>query len=310
MSRLKCSLCDVRKPKRICPLEDAAMICSLCCLEKRGLDCGQCRYYLEAENYAIERFKSTGKHPFKLDMRYLRELRAILELVDQDRLAECSKRLQELAPLIPDSHLFHYACGLVAAEKKDYETALFHYNRSIEIFPYFIHGWFDKGIVFERTSEIGAMLQAWNMVKRLTKPEHELHQLVNKNLAEVEVETLKRNKQTLAEISECEKIYKTALDDMFAGKLDSALLGFEKILHSNPKHVSSYSNAGLCHALAGRREKAVAALKQALAIDPEDQPSRQNLQVIQALKPGEPLSRSQLADPVDLYKDRSISAQN
>ena len=44
--------------------------------------------------------------------------------------------------------------------KKDYKTSLFHYNRSIELFPYFIHGWFDKGITFERICEVGAMVQA------------------------------------------------------------------------------------------------------------------------------------------------------
>jgi len=149
------------------------------------------------------------------------------------------------------------------------------------------------------------MVQAWNMVKRLTKPEHELHQLVKKNLAEIEAETLQKSNQTLAEVIECEKIYKTALDQMFAGNLDSALTGFEKIIKSNPMHAQSHGNTGVCHALAGRKEQAVAALKKNLEIDPEDQPARYNLKIIQALKPGESLSRTQLADLIKYYKDCS-----
>lgn len=266
--------------------------------------CGECRYYLEAENYAIERFKSTGKHPFTLDMRHVEEIHAVLKLLDEDRPAGCAKRLQKLAPLIPNSHLFHYACGVVACFKKDYKTSLFHYNRSIELFPYFVHAWFDKGISLQRTFEMGGLVQAWNMVKRLTNPHHELHQLVIKNLAEIEEQILKSSHQTLAEFLECEKSYKTALDQMFAGNLDSALKGFEKILKSNPKHVQSYGNIGTCYALAGHREEAIAALKKAMEIDPDDQPTRQNLQIIRAMKPGELLSRAQLADPIEFCKDR------
>ena len=306
MPKLPCTLCGIRKSSRFCPLENGASICSQCCAKKRSLACGECRFYLEAENYAIERFKSTGKHPFTLDMRYIEDILAILELLKkEDCLAECEKRLAKLASLIPNSHLFHYVCGTFSSLKKDYNTSLFHYNRSIELFPYFIHGWFDKGVTFERICEVGAMVQAWNMVKRLTKPEHELHQLVKKNLAEIEAETLQKSNQTLAEVIECEKIYKTALDQMFAGNLDSALTGFEKIIKSNPMHAQSHGNTGVCHALAGRKEQAVAALKKALEIDPDYQPARQNLRNVQALKPGESLSRTQLADLIKYYKDCS-----
>lgn len=309
MTQPVCTLCEARKPSRPCPLENGALICPQCCAKKRTPACGRCSFYLEAENYAIEKFRSTGKHHFKLDLRYEEDLDGILVLMEKKHFAECEKRLQVLAPLIPNSHLLYYVYGIVAGAQNDSKLALSYLNRCLEIFPFFVLAWYNKGIACQKLIDITGAAQAWEMVKRLTKPKDKMHQFAKNLLAETEKSLLKSSNQTIAEYIEDEKIYKLAFEQMFSGSLDAALSGFKKVLASTPEHVQSYGNIGLCHALAGNREEAITALEKALELDPSYQPAMQNLACVLAMKPGECLSRSKLAEPIEYYREKHLAEQ-
>lgn len=309
MSKTICTLCKNGKANRPCPLENGASVCSRCCAEKRSVQCAECRYYVEAENYAIERYQSTGKHRFTLNLRYEDEFDEIFELAENKHFRECTKRLDKLSLLIPDSHLLHYTLGMLAGIQEDHKKALLHFNRCLAIFPYDVDAWFDKGIAHQKLFDISDMIQAWRMAKRLTKPENKVHQLVTQYLSECEQGIMEGNHQTLDEFIECEKIFQVAFDQLHSGNPESALTGFAKVLKSNPNHVQSCGNIGLCHAMSGRKEEAVSALQKALELDPNYLPAKQNLLIVLALKPGEFISKTQLSEPIEYYKDKFSLSQ-
>ncbi len=306
MKKTICVLCENGKGNRSCPLENNASICSACCVKQRGIPCGQCHYYVEAENYAIERFKSTGQHRFQLDMRYETEIDEILELAASKKLKKATARLEELSSLIPGSHLLHFALGTVAGMREDYQQALFHFNLSLEVFPYFPEAWHNKGESLAKLADISGMIKAYRMVKRLSNPGDEIFKLSAKRLDDTEKMLLKTSHQTLDEYIEGEKIFNGSFDLMYAGEPELALRGFKKVLASNPEHVQSYGNIGLCHAMLGEKDEAVVALKKALELNPKYLPAEHNLRRVSALKDGECLSPETLSEPIEFFKDKYL----
>jgi Flp pilus assembly protein TadD len=268
--------------------------------------CQKCPYYIEAEEYAIERYKSTGRHCFSLDMRHEDEIDEILTLSEKGKLKECAKRLEKLSPLIPDSHLFHFAMGTVLGMKGDFQQAVFHFNRCLEIFPYDALAWYNKGATLRKLCDISGMIKALRMAKRLTCPEDELFRLADDELSQTEQMLLENNHQTPDEYMEGEKLYNTAFEWMYSGRFEPALEKFKKVLESNPKHVQSHGNIGLCYAMMGRKDEAAAALQKALEIDSGYLPAKQNLRVILAMKPGTALSVKSLSRPIEFYKDELL----
>lgn len=309
MPKATCIICKKDRAKKACPIENNILICSTCCVEKRGVHCGKCRYYVEAEKYAVERFKSTGRHRFDLDMRYENEIDEILQLAEEGKLKKCEKRLEEFAQLIPDSHLLHFALGTVSGMNKNYQQALFHFNRSIEIFPYFAEAWYNKGGTLIKLYDVSGAIKAFRMVKRFASSSDEIYRLAETGLAEIE-DMLESSNQTLDGYIKGEEMYTAAFNQLSSEKPETALEGFKKVLELNPEHVQSYGNIGLCHAMLGQHDEAVAAFKKALELDPEYHVARQNMQATLALKPGESLSADQLSEPIEFYKEEHLKKRN
>jgi len=309
MPKSICIICKKNRAKRACPIENNALICSTCCVEKRGVHCGECRHYIESEKYAIERFKSTGQHRFDLDMRYENEIYEILQLAEDGKLKNCKKRLEEFAQLIPNSHLLHFALGVVSGMHKNYQQALFYFNRSIEIFPYFAEAWYNKGGTLIKLYDVSGAIKAARMVKRFASSGDEIYRLAKTQLAEIE-DSLGASKQTLDGYIKGEEMYNAAFKQLSSGTPKTALEGFKKVLKLNPEHVQSYGNIGLCHAMLGQNDEAIAAFKKAIELDPEYHVARQNMQATLALKPGESLSADQLSEPIEFYKEEHFKKRN
>lgn len=84
---------------------------------------------------------------------------------------------------------------------------------------------------------------------------------------------------------------------------------FIKVTQSQPEHVQSYGNLGICHMYLGDYPLAKRAFYQALAIDPDYELAESNLQRLKALEKGEIASLPEIR-MVDFYGEREQESVN
>ncbi len=61
------------------------------------------------------------------------------------------------------------------------------------------------------------------------------------------------------------------------------------MLEKNPRHVQAPGNLGLVYAGMGMKAAALACLEQALALDPDYEPARNNRRIVASMTEGKPL---------------------
>lgn len=303
----KCRVCSKVKGKRICKINDNALICPSCCAQIRNPDCEGCRYYAQAERYAIEKTQQSKSKNFvmRIDPEVDKAVDQALAMVESGNLGAGERILADLFTKHPDIHTVQYAMGTVCGLKGQYDEAIAYFDKAIEIFPYFVEAWFNKGTTHQKKLEVGEMIRAYQKVVELGDPADDF---VRK--AEDSIQWLEKQIHDDTGLSlEAYLRGMDKFDDAFAAmqnrEWEKALTGFQEVVAVNPKHPQSYGNMGICYAYLGRKQEALAAFDKALELDPDYEPALLNRAVVVSLEEGEKLAPSAF-ESVEYYKDYSI----
>ena len=86
----------------------------------------------------------------------------------------------------PDLHTVQYAMGVVWAMKGQYDESIEYFNKAIEIFPYFVEAWFNKGVSYQKQLKAEEAIRAFRKVIELGEPTDEFVRHANKLVKDIE----------------------------------------------------------------------------------------------------------------------------
>ncbi|MDM8559798.1 tetratricopeptide repeat protein [Candidatus Parabeggiatoa sp. HSG14] len=310
MKKGKCVVCLKVKGKRGCQLNDSALICPRCCAQIRNSNCKGCGYYAHSEQYAIE--KTTKGNPRQLTKKHFvmriypgveEKTDKALTIVENGDIKAGEEIISELFEKYPDSHTVQYAKGVVCAMKEQYKESLTYFDKAIEIFPYFVEAWFNKGTSHQKLLDIDEAIKAFKKVVELGNPTEKFVRYANDFITDLEKHLDNELGIPLDNYLKSKERFEEAFTAMRKGQWDKALIGFKAVVAMNPKHPQSYGNMGTCYIQLGYKQEALAAFDKALELNPNYEPAIINRAIAASLEEGEKISSTQL-QTLDYYKQR------
>lgn len=172
MKKQTCVICSAARGKRICKLNDNALICPICCAKTRIPECQGCIFYTRAEQFSKAKIKAQKSKPFtmRIDPEVDEGVDRALAMVERGNISLGERIISDLLVKYPDIYMVQYAMGVVCAFKEKYSEAIAYFDKAVEIFPYFVEAWFNKAVTHQKKLEVSEMLRAFQQVVELGDP--------------------------------------------------------------------------------------------------------------------------------------------
>ncbi len=310
MKNIKCSVCSREQGKRVCKINDNALICSSCCAHIRTPDCAGCRYYTQAAHYALTKTQyATSKHfVMRIDPAVDAAVDQALAMVESGQLQAGESILADLLRRHPDIHTVQYAMGTVCALQGHYDDALTYFDQAIAIFPAFVEAWFNKALSHQKKLEVGDMIRAYQKVLELGDPAEDFVRTARETLTSLEKQIHTDTGLGLEAYLRSMDTFQEAFVAMEHRQWATALTGFQKVVALNPNSPQSYGNMGICYAFLGRKQEALVAFDKALELDPHYEPARANRELTVVLEEGEKLDYE--FQSIEYYKDQTVKERS
>ena len=253
----------------------------------------------------VKRRKSKfKKFIIRIDPQVEEAVDQALGMAEQGKIRAAEKIISELLKQHPDIHTVQYAMGVICVMRDNYDEAIAYFDKAIEIYPYFVEAWFNKGASHQKKLEVREMIKAYQKVVEIGDPSDDFVRTANDVIKEMKNQIRQDTNLTLDEYLKGMDKFNKAFAAMQSQEWGKALIGFQEVVRMDPKHTQSYGNMGICYGHLGQREEALEALDKALELDPNYEPAILNHAAVSSLKQGEKLGAKFKA--VDYYKDFSV----
>lgn len=292
----KCSICLQVKGKRSCRISQGDLVCPACCARIRNQECTGCSHYDQATRYTEGRSKqSLSKHfTCMIIPEVNKAVDRALELAEKGQFAKAEAMMTALSREYPRIHRVAFGMGTLLALKGRHREALAYFDKAIDIFPYFAEAWNNRGQVCLELRDVGGTLKSYQKVVEFGDPREDFTMEARKTLLRMENSIREETGLSMERYIESLDEYDRAFELMANRDYEKALDGFHRVRAINPNSPQTYGNIGLCCALLGKKEEALAAFDQALRIDPQYQPAIDNKKVFLSLKKGESMADGQI----------------
>ncbi len=302
MTNKKCPVCIKVKGKRICQLNNNALICPLCCAQARCSDCEGCHYYAQSEQYAQMKQSAKLKHFLRaINPEVDDKLDDALVMVENGNVQAGEEIISELLKANPELATTHYAMGVVYIAKKQYDESLACFEKAADIFPEFIEAWFNKGTCHQLKMDIEEAIKAFQKVVELGNLKDEFVRHAKNVVTDFEKTVYEEAGISLEVYFGAKDKFEAAHTCMKNEEYEEAVTGFQAVISINPKLPQAYANLGICYAQLDNKSEALKAFEQALALEPEYEPAIFNRDIVASLKEGETFS-DKIAS-LEYYKD-------
>ncbi|MFQ5864988.1 MAG: tetratricopeptide repeat protein [bacterium] len=311
MKSERCIVCLNAKGARVCIINDNSLICSICCAKTRNCNCEGCIYYAQAEKYAKEKAlkQKSKKFIMAIDPEVNEKVDQALAMAEKGKKQSGEKILTELLNEHPHIDMVQYGMGVICLMQGYYDRALSYFDKAIEINPYFVEAWFNKGAAHQKRLELREIIKAYQKVVELGDPSEDFVGHAKSFVIDFEKQIRETCGLSLDGYFEAMDIFNDAYAAMEKMEWRKAVAGFRKVLALDPQHTQSYGNLGICYAHLGCKQEALNALDKALELDPKYEPAIVNRKVITSLEEGEELSIEKFVS-VDYYKDYSLEKRS
>jgi len=212
-------------------------------------------------------------------------------LTESGKINLAEKQMRTLLKRHPRNYFVNFGMGIINIKKSKIIEALYYFNKAVEIFPLFVEGWYNKGMVHLQNFEIDEMIHAFRKVVELGDADVDFVKNAKTILSDFESDLLQKDGLNLDVFLKIKTIFDRAFAGMEQQDWNKAILGFKKVLAVNPDHIQSWGNLGICYGMLGQKSEALAAFNQALALDRNYEPAKDNRQLVLTLEEGESLSK-------------------
>ncbi|MEW6418660.1 MAG: tetratricopeptide repeat protein [Nitrospirota bacterium] len=196
-----------------------------------------------------------------------------LGMVEQGKIQAAEKIISELLKQHPDIHTVQYAMGVICVMRGRYDEAISYFDTAIEIYPYFVEAWFNKGASHQKKLEIGEMIKSYQKVVEIGDPSDDFVRQANDVIKEMKNKIRQEKDLTMDQYLKGMDKFNKAFAAMQSQEWEKALKGFQDVVRIDPKHTQSYGNIGICYAHLSQRDEALEALDKALELDSDYEPA-------------------------------------
>ena len=281
----KCIICSTVKGKRGCLLKDMTLICPRCCAEIRNSECDGCSYYKDSQKFAVEKaIEKTKKSPQHFTFRMAPEIddqidRA-LRMAEAGNVKKGELLIRSLMKENADLYTIHFAMGTIYSFKEQYDEAMACFDKSIEIYPYFVDCWFNRALVAQKTMNIVELVFSLRKVIEFAQTDDDEVVLRAKQLLnDLEQLTHKEEGLELDEYIEALKKFNAAFALMQSKQWEKAIVFYKESIKINPTAPQAFGNMALCYAHLSEDKKALEAFDKAIALDPNYEPAIINKEI-------------------------------
>jgi tetratricopeptide (TPR) repeat protein len=269
----------------------------------RNSDCRGCSHYEQAGKYAIEKMKKSGFKDFiaLINPEVDKIVDNALAFVENGNIEKGEEILAGLIKEYPDLYIVQYGMGTVLAMKGKYAESIVHFNKCLEIFPYFAEAWFNKGNSHKHLLDVGGALKSFQKVTEFGDQKEHFVKTAHEVLCDLEASIFRDTGLSLELYIQSMEEFDRAFSHMRNRNYVKAITMFHNVLNFNKNHTQSYGNLGLCYAFLGKRREALSAFNRALEIDPSYRPAIDNREILLSLKEGEIMPDNQV-EVVDYYR--------
>ena len=311
MKKETCVICSIAKGRRVCKIKNNSLVCPICCAKNRTTHCEGCIYFSEAAKYQKEKSLKQKSKTFmmEIDAEVNEKVDHALALAEKGNVLSAEGILSALTHEHPHIDMVQYGMGVICLMKNQFDEALLYFDKAIEINPYFVEAWYNKGAVHQERLELPEMIETYQKVIELG--DHSEHFVIRAKsfIRDMEKQIRKSNNLSLNEYLESKEIFKEAFAAMEKREWEKAILGFKKVISMDPRHTQSYGNLGICYGSLGEKQEALANLDKALESDPNYEPAIINREIISSLVDGEKLTLENI-ESVEYYKDFAIEKKS
>ncbi len=289
-----CPLCEKRKTQRCCFRQNNAEVCSLCCAEIRNETCGDCSYYIVAQQYHAAR----SQHATPPDRHFIAEfdqkvedaVDSAMELAERGKTDAAWVTLTRLLNEHPRNHSVCYGMGTLHAIKGEYKEAIKWFDKAISIFPYFIEAYFNMAVAYQKQFDVGNAIRAYRKVVELGDPNDIPARDARSFLDDVAITIRRSEGIDLDSYIESQFEFDHAFKLMEQEDWSGALAGFRASAAKNDRNAPIHGNMGLCLAKLGCKAQALIELDRAIEIDPQYEPAMTNRIVVECMEEGIPMN--------------------
>lgn len=306
----KCIICSNVKGKRGCLLKNMTLICPRCCAEIRNPECDGCSYYKDSQKFAIEKAKKSPQHfTIRIAPEVDDEIDRALRMVEAGNIAKGELLIQSLMKENADLYTIHFAMGTIYSFKEQYDDAMACFDKSIEIYPYFVDCWFNRALVAKKKMDVIEIVFSLRKVIEFGQIDDDEVVLMAKQLLnDLEQMAYKEEGLELDKYIESLKKFNAAFELMQSRQWEKAIVGYKEAVKINPTAPQAFGNMALCYAYLNEEKKAIEAFDKAIALDPNYEPAIINKEIFkQTIAKGLSFSETQAeAKVIEYMKDYSL----
>lgn len=299
-----CVICGKSKGKRICQVQQNAVVCPPCCASIRNQECEGCRHYTFSQHYQASKYSYSEPKQFLIEVN--EEVEQAVEhavgLLNRQAIQEGKNIILKLLSTHPRNHLVQYAMGLCYALEGHHDAAIASFENAIKIFPYFVEAYFNKAVAYQKKMDIRNMVSAYQKVVEVGGPRDECVRQAKDFLTGLEQHILEHDGITLDAYFKGMDLFERGVAAMNRQDWERAIRDFKKSATINTNHPQSYGNMGICYAKLGQKTQALKAFDTALEIDPEYEPAMVNRVIVESLQEGEKLPSDEVKT-IEYYKE-------
>jgi len=270
----KCIICSKAKGKRGCLLKDMTLICSKCCAEIRNSDCEGCSYYKDSQKFAVEKARKAPQHfVARIDPEIDDEIDRAFMMAESGNIAASEMLIRSLMKENTDLYTVHFAMGTIHALKREYGEAIVCFDKSLEIFPYFIECWFNRALSARSHMDMVEMVVSLRKVIEFGDFSDEVVVQAQQLLGDFEQIAYKDTGLVLDDYIGSLKQFNAAFELMQNEQWEQAIAGYKDTIKINSTSPQAFGNMALCYAYLNENEKAFEAFDKAIALDPHYEPA-------------------------------------
>lgn len=190
----------------------------------------------------------------------------------KDRCPNCQADLSIFQKAVRISNSY-YNDGLKQAEVRNLSGAIVSLKKSLKFYKYNIDARNLLGLIYYEMGEVVPALSEWVISKNYKQKD---------NRAEVYLDEIQKNRNTLESVNQTIKKYNQALTYCENGSLDLAIIQLRKVLNLNPRLVKAQQLLALLYMEDGKYEQAKKTLRAAGKIDTDNTTTLRYLKEVNA----------------------------